>query len=165
MFGGGEHRVTRDLGAGAGGRGNSGTGQTRFLEHATLADHFEVIQDVAGIGGQHGNGFGSVDGAPATEGNHTLDALFGSEMTTPGYDLNGGFTQHAQQTRFQTLGLERLDQGPNPGGRAAGHHQDPLAPGANQAGQRADCSCPKQDPVRGREIESHRLVYHGLSWG
>ena len=75
VLGGSQHGVARNFRPGAGRRGDGDEGDGRMTERLALANHLQVIAQLAAVGQKRRNGFSCVDGAPSAESNHQV-ALF-----------------------------------------------------------------------------------------
>ena len=150
-----ENGVAGDLGTGAGGGGDGDQGQRGVGQGLSTPDHFEVVEQVAGIGGQGGDGLSRVDGAPAAQGDHAVTTgSTGSGSSVA--DINGGglagngVEGEADGGKIK-LPQERL--------RAAqgttGDHERGMPESADDAGSLANGPGTEDDPVGGGEFESH----------
>ena len=68
----GEDGIAGDFAAGAGGGGDGDAGCGGVGERTAVADDFEVVQRVAGIGEQGGDRFGGIERAAAAEGDDEI---------------------------------------------------------------------------------------------
>ncbi len=111
MFGRGQHRVARHLGAGARRRRDRDARDRWLRQRLPLADDFEVVERVAGIGREGGNGLCRVDRASPTEADREVAlCLTGCRSALPD-SADGGLPGHAEGRDLKTVLPERGQQG------------------------------------------------------
>lgn len=102
MFRAGKDGVAGDFGAGAGGGRHGEVRQGRTVERLAAPDHFEVIEQLARLGGHRGDGFGGVDHAAAAEADEEI-GFFRLGEGDAAEDVAGGRFATDRETRdFQT---------------------------------------------------------------
>ncbi len=125
VFGRGQHRVAGHLGAGAG-RGRDGdVGSGGLAERLPPADDFQIVEGVATVGQQGGDGLACVQGAPPTESDDQIAVRLTRLLGTQTSHLGGRLTSYGEGDGFNPLCIQGIEQRRGARSCAARHHQGP----------------------------------------
>ena len=81
-----------------------------MTERLALANHLQVIAQLAAVGQQRRNGFSCVDGAPSAESNHQIALFPAGKFHTLTNQGNRGFCLDGQTNAADSLPFHCLEQ-------------------------------------------------------
>lgn len=149
VFRGGQHGVARHLRARPRGGRDGDEGHGRTHERLPFADNLQVIQRIAAVGEERGDGFAGIDGAAAAEGDDHAAAGVARQPDAFAHQidgrLGGGFEPGAGKTGDRRGALARAPR----------DHQRAPAELLHRGRHFAHHSGPEQDAAGGGEFEAH----------
>src|ERR1035437_5895077 len=154
VFGAGEHGIAGDFAARAGGGGDGDARGGGDGERPAQADHFEIIQRVAGIGEQGGDGFAGVERAAAAEGDDEIAIARGGAD-----EVERGLAGDDEEDGRYVGGFEGLAEWGGAVGRRSGDEEGAAAHGCGGGGDLAQRSLAEEDAGGGGEFK----WWHGVS--
>ena len=110
-------------------------GRARHGERQPLADHLEVLQRVAAVGGEGGDRLAGVDRRPAADGDHHVVAAAPGQVGASGREVDVGLAVDAQQPAVVSACLQRRDEPLGAGGSLPVTTSGPAAEAAHDVGR------------------------------